>query len=226
MLIAIEGIDGSGKGTQAKLLLERAARDGHSAELLAFPMYEGSFFGQEIARYLNGEFGDVWSVHPRFAATLYAGDRFEARDRLWRLRAELDLVICDRYTPSNQAHQSVKLPASDRGDFFAWLDRLEHEVFGIPRPDLVVFLDLPPDRAAELIQRKATRAYTDRKADIHEVDEAYLRSVHESYHELSEGWGWVTIPCLRDGEVRPLDEIHEAIWSAIMEAGAIEPRTR
>jgi dTMP kinase len=226
MLIAIEGIDGSGKGTQAKLLLERAIREGHSSELLAFPMYEASFFGSEIARYLNGEFGDVWSVHPRLAATLYAGDRFEARDRLWRLRAGLDLVICDRYTPSNQAHQSVKLAKPERADFFAWLDRLEHEVFGIPRPDLVVFLDLPPERAAELIGRKSARAYTARKADIHEVDEGYLASVHAAYHALSEGWGWVTIPCLRDGEVRPLEEIHEEVWTAVLDAGVVGPDSR
>lgn len=226
MLIAIEGIDGSGKGTQAKLLLDRATREGHSAELFAFPMYEGTFFGGEIARYLNGEFGDVWSVHPRLAATLYAGDRFEVRDRLWRLRAGLDLVICDRYTPSNQAHQSVKLPEQERAEFFGWLDRLEHEVFGIPRPDLVVFLDLPPERAAELIGRKGTRAYTDRKADIHEVDEGYLANVHAAYHALSEGSGWVTVPCLREGEVRPLEEIHEQIWSAVLDAGVVGPDSR
>lgn len=221
MLIAIEGIDGSGKGTQAKLLLERARRAGRAAELFAFPMYEGSFFGGEIARYLNGEFGDVWSVHPRLAATLYAGDRFESRDRLWSLRRDLDLVVCDRYTPSNQAHQSVKLPEDERPAFFAWLDRLEHEVFGIPRPDLVIFLDLPPERAAELIQRKSARAYTDRKADIHEVDHDYLRSVHAAYHALSRQSDWVTISCLRGREVRPLEEIHEEIWRVAVSAGAV-----
>lgn len=220
MLIAIEGIDGSGKGTQAKLLLERARREGWTAELLAFPMYEGSFFGREIAGYLNGEFGDVWSVHPRLAATLYAGDRFETRDRLWSLRRELDLVICDRYTPSNQAHQSVKLPEDARPGFFAWLDRLEHEVFDIPRPDLVIFLDLPPDRAAELIQRKSARAYTDRKADIHEMDHDYLRSVHAAYGALSRQPGWVTIPCVGEGGVRPLEEIHDEIWAVATAARA------
>lgn len=221
MLIAIEGIDGSGKGTQAKLLLERARREGHSAELLAFPMYQDSFFGHEIGRYLNGEFGDVWSVHPRLTATLYAGDRFESRERLWRLRQETDLVVCDRYTPSNQAHQSVKLPEPERPAFFSWLDRLEHEVFGIPRPDLVIFLDLPPEMAAELIQRKSARTYTDRKADIHEMDDSYLRSVHTAYRALSEGERWATIPCVSAGGIRPLEEIHEAIWRTAVEAGAI-----
>jgi dTMP kinase len=221
MLIAIEGIDGSGKGTQAGLLLDRARREGATAELLAFPMYEQSFFGAEIGRYLNGEFGDVWSVHPRLAATLYAGDRFENRERLWRLRGELDLVICDRYTPSNQAHQSVKLPEHERPAFFAWLDALEHEVFGIPRPDLVVFLDLPPEVAAALIQRKSARSYTEQKADIHEVDAEYLRSVHTAYHQLSQRPGWVTISCMAGGGVRPLPEIHEEIWAEIERAGAI-----
>lgn len=215
MLIAIEGIDGSGKGTQSALLLERARREGRAAELIAFPTYEKSFFGKEIGRYLNGGFGDVWSVHPRLAATLYAGDRFESRDRLWALRDELDLLICDRYTPSNQAHQSVKLSAAERPAFFSWLRTLEHEVFGIPEPDLVVFLDLPPEAAAELVHRKASRSYTDRKADIHEVDVDYLREVHAAYRELSAGDGWVTIQCMADGDLRSLEEINAEIWSVV-----------
>lgn len=222
MLVALEGIDGSGKGTQAARLTERAAAEGLTAELLAFPTYENSFFGREIARYLNGAYGDVWSVHPRFAATLYAGDRFEYRDRLWRLRAERDLVVCDRYTGSNQAHQSVKLPAAEHAGFFHWLDTLEHQVYGIPRPDLVVFLDLPPETAATLIGRKSVRSYTDRKADIHEADVEYLARVHGAYAELSEQRGWTTVRCVRGGEVRPVDEIHEEIWTAIRAARAAE----
>lgn len=221
MLIAIEGIDGSGKATQAKRVVERARAAGHSAELLAFPTYEASFFGREIARYLNGEFGDVWSVHPRLAATLYAGDRFESRDRLWALRSDRDLVVCDRYTPSNQAHQSVKLPEEGRESFFAWLDALEHEVFGIPRPDLVLFLDLDPEAATRLIGTKGKRAYTERKADIHEVDTGYLASVHAAYRALSRRPGWVTIPCLEAGELRSVEAIHESIWSALTDAGAL-----
>lgn len=220
MLIAIEGIDGSGKGTQAKLLAERARREGATAELLSFPKYDG-FFGSEIARYLNGAFGDVWSVHPRLAATLYAGDRFESRDRLWGLRRGIDLVVCDRYTASNQAHQSVKLAPEEHQGFFAWLDALEHEVFGIPRADLVIFLDLPPHAAARLITRKPARGYTDRKADIHEVDVDYLGRVHAAYRQLSQRPGWATVPCLADGEVRPPDDIHEAVWALVEEAGAI-----
>lgn len=215
MLIAIEGIDGSGKGTQSALLLERARTEGRSAEMIAFPTYEKSFFGKEIGHYLNGGFGDVWAVHPRLAATLYAGDRFESRDRLWTLRAELDLLICDRYTPSNQAHQSVKLPAADRPAFFSWLRTLEHEVFGIPEPDLVVFLDLAPEAAAELVHRKAARAYTDRKADIHEVDVGYLREVHAAYRELSAGDGWATIRCQEGDDLRSLEDINAEIWSIV-----------
>lgn len=223
MLIAIEGIDGSGKGTQSRLLLERARREGATAELIAFPEYDG-FFGAEIGRYLNGGFGDVWSVHARLAATLYAGDRFESRDRLWQLRRELDLLICDRYTASNQAHQCVKLPESERAAFFSWLDALEHDVFGIPRPDLVIFLDLPPAAAARLITRKPTRSYTDRKADIHEVDTDYLGRVHAAYRALSTRPEWVTVPCAADGAVRAVDEIHEAVWAEVRRAGPLGAR--
>jgi dTMP kinase len=221
MLIAIEGIDGSGKGTQSRRLLERARAAGATAELFAFPMYEHSFFGREIGRYLNGAFGDVWAVHPRLAATLYAGDRFESRERVARLRAELDLLICDRYTASNQAHQAAKLPPEQRADFFRWVETLEHEVFGVPRPELVFFLDLPPEVAAELIQRKEARSYTERKADIHEVDAGYLAAVHAAYRELSARPEWVTIPCLAGGEVRPVEEIHEQIWAELERVGAV-----
>lgn len=218
MLVAIEGIDGSGKATQARLLVERSRGEGRSAELIAFPTYERSFFGAEIARYLNGEYGDVWSVHPRLAATLYAGDRFESRDRLWSLLEERDLVVCDRYTASNQAHQSVKLDAPARPEFFAWLDRLEHEVFGVPRADLTVFLDLPPRVAAGLIHRKEARSYTDRKADIHEVDSDYLQRVHAAYHELSSGPGWATIDCSNGEGVRSVEDIHAEVWRVVAEA--------
>lgn len=214
MLIAIEGIDGSGKGTQSRLLRERAEREGLRAELLAFPMYEHSFFGREIGRYLNGEFGDLWSVHPKLAATLYAGDRHESAARVQRLHQAGALVICDRYTASNQAHQAAKLPVEQWDGFFAWVETLEHEVLGVPRPDRVVFLDLPPAVAAGLIQRKEARSYTDRKADIHEGDADYLAQVHRAYGELSRRAGWVTVSCLEHGEVLPVEEIHRRVWEA------------
>lgn len=213
MLIAIEGIDGSGKGTQGRLLLERARREGLRAELLAFPMYERSFFGREIGRYLNGEFGDLWSVHPKLIATLYAGDRYESAAEVRRLRDELDLVICDRYTGSNQAHQAAKLPASERAAFFAWVDTMENDVFGVPRPDRVLFLDLPPEIASGLIAKKEARSYTDRKADIHEGDAGYLGAVHAAYRELSARPEWVTVSCAEGGEVLPIEAIHERVWA-------------
>lgn len=213
MLIAIEGIDGSGKGTQGRLLLERARREGLRAELLAFPMYDRSFFGREIGRYLNGEFGDLWSVHPKLAATLYAGDRHESAAEVRRLLETAELVICDRYTASNQAHQAAKLPAPERAEFFEWVERLEHEVLGVPRPDRVLFLDLPPEVTTGLVEKKAARSYTDRKADIHEGDAGYLGAVHAAYRELSARPEWVTISCIESGEVLPIDAVHERVWA-------------
>lgn len=213
MLIAIEGIDGSGKGTQARLLVERARREGLRAELLAFPMYDRSFFGREIGRYLNGQFGELWAVHPKLAATLYAGDRYESAAEVRRLLGEADLVVCDRYTASNQAHQAAKLPAAERAEFFGWVETLENEVFGVPRPDRVLFLDLPPAIASGLIEKKEARSYTDRKADIHEGDSGYLSAVHAAYRELSARSEWVTIPCAPGGEMLPIEAIHERVWT-------------
>lgn len=222
MIVAFEGIDGSGKGTQAALLRDRARREGLKVEMIAFPMYDASFFGGEIGRYLNGEFGDLWTVHPKLAATLYAGDRFESRERIATLRAGTDLLVCDRYTPSNQAHQSVKLPEPERAGFVAWVERLEHEVFHIPRPDRVVFLDMPPATAAGLVLRKSARSYTDRSADIHEVDVDYLTAVHAAYGALAARPEWLRISCVdRDGVLRPEADIHRDVWSTLRRAGAL-----
>jgi dTMP kinase len=215
MLVAIEGIDGSGKGTQAKLLLQRLVELGRPARLFSFPQYEHSFFGQEIGRYLNGHFGELNAVHPSLAALLYAGDRFEARDALGRLLGEGSVVVCDRYVGSNQAHQAAKLPPEERPAFFDWIEKLEYGVFGLPRPDLVIFLDLPPVIATELVHRKEARSYTDQAADIHEADWDYMRRVYGTYQQLAASHGWTRIPCVENGELRSAEAIRDAMWSEV-----------
>ena len=108
MLVVLEGIDGSGKGTQARLLVDALARRGFTARLFSFPCYDETFFGREVGRYLNGAFGDLHSVPPEFAALLYAGDRLEKRDELLVALRDADVVVCDRYVPSNFAHQAAR----------------------------------------------------------------------------------------------------------------------
>src|SRR4051812_41292006 len=113
MLVAIEGIDGSGKGTQTSRIVRRLSDSGSPATSVSFPMYDKTFFGGEVGKYLNGAFGELAQIHPKFAAMLYAGDRFQAKAELNRLLGSGQIVICDRYTGSNQAHQGARLPRSE-----------------------------------------------------------------------------------------------------------------
>src|SRR5947199_88862 len=134
-------------------------------------------------------------------------DRFQAKAELNALLASGQIVICDRYTGSNQAHQGARLPRSERAEFLSWVDTLEFEVFAIPRPDAVVLLDISAANASANVHQKAARSYTDRKADIHEADVSYLGAVRDAYLELASRGNWLVVSCERDGRLRTLDEI-------------------
>ena len=175
LLLAIEGIDGAGKGTQAGRLAERAAEHGRSVASFSFPLYDGNPFSRAVGDYLNGEFGAADEVHPELAALLYAGDRLHARPRIVAALRENDLVVCDRYVASNQAHQGGKLSGDARRRLLDWLEEVEYGEFALPRPQLVILLDAPVALARRLVGRKAARGYTTLEADIHEAD-----AVHSS----------------------------------------------
>lgn len=216
MLIAIEGIDGSGKGTQTSLLNEELKKRSYSVKTFQFPRYEETFFGNEIGLYLNGHFGDLMSVHPKLGALLYAGDRFESKTLVKQSCNEFDFVLCDRYTPSNQAHHAAKLPKKDWKSFFSWSETLEYEIFGIPKPDLILFLDLESSKASSLIQKKPERSYTEKKADIHEIDTDYQSNVHSAYLELAVKSPWVKIQCIENNQLKTAEEIHNRVMEAVL----------
>lgn len=159
-------------------------------------------FGEQIGRFLNGQFGPLDAVHPLLASVLYAGDRFESRQLLEQSLAEHAFVVCDRYVPSNIAHQGAKVFGAERQSLVDWILRLEHELFGLPRPDQVLYLDLPVPIAQDLIALKSPRNYTDRAADLQEADAAYLGRVRDVYLDLAATEpGWHTIRCV-DAEDR------------------------
>jgi dTMP kinase len=215
-LLALEGIDGSGKGTQAARLAERARAAGRSVAELSFPTYDGNPFAEAIAGYLNGDFGSADEVHPELAALLYAADRFHARPRLVQALETHDLVICDRYVASNAAHQGAKLEGEERRRLLHWLDGVEYGEFGLPRPDLVVLLDTPVALARSLVARKGARGYTTLEADIHEADAAHTAATREVYLELAERGNWrVVSTANEDGELRDVDEIADEVWESI-----------
>ena len=219
LLVAIEGIDGSGKGTQAGLLRDALVHSGRSCGLMAFPRYEATTFGRTIARYLNGEFGDLNAAGPHFAALLYAGDRFESLPLIQSELAARDVVIFDSYVPSNLAHQAAKLPATDRAAFIAWVESIEYGVYRLPRPDLVLFLDMPVNVAQQLIAQKPARKYTSRRADLHEADGDYLAETAQVYRELASlERGSRVVQCCEDGRPRTQQSVHLEILECVRAA--------
>jgi dTMP kinase len=219
-LVALEGIDGSGKGTQAARLAERAREAGRTVASFSFPTYDGNPFAQAVSGYLNGEFGSADEVHPELAALLYAADRFHARPQLVAAIASHDLVICDRYAASNAAHQGAKLHGDERRRLLDWLDAVEFGEFALPRPDLVVLLDTPVALARTLVGRKGARGYTTLEADIHEADAGHSAATREVYLELAQrfgrGGGWHVVPTAgEDGAPRGIDEIAGEIWELL-----------
>src|SRR5947208_2955764 len=216
LLLAIEGIDGAGKGTQAGRLAEKAAEHGRRVASFSFPLYDDNPFSRAVADYLNGEFGSADEVHPELAAMLYAGDRFHARPRLVAALAEHDLVVCDRYVGSNAAHQGAKLHGAARTRLLDWLDDVEYGEFGLPRPDLVVLLDAPVALARQLVGRKAARGYTTLEADIHEADAGHSGATREVYLELARRDGWRVVPtAAENGAVREAAEVAADVWSSV-----------
>lgn len=215
-IIAVEGIDGSGKGTQSKLVHSRLIELGYSAEFRSYPQYEQSFFGREVGSFLNGEFGTLDQVHPKLAALLYAGDRFESASKLSQEQSQFDFIICDRYTPSNIAHQSAKISnLRERIDFENWVYELENKVFSIPMADDVVLLDVDPQICGDLIEKKDTRSYTNEKRDLHESDMDYLRSVREAYLGLAAKNNWIVIECIVDGQLLAKIDIRDRIIESL-----------
>lgn len=222
VIIAIEGIDGSGKGTHAKRVEAKLKELGKTVTLFSFPRYQETEFGAAVGEYLNGDFGK--DVHPKLASVLYAVDRFESRGVVRAHNVVQDVVVCDRYVPSNLAHQCAKIcdcdPAVDEGmDLFRWILEMEHKTFNLPRPDMVICLDLPVKLACKLIELKRKRAYTDKKADLHEADHKYLEAVRRWYQRIGDELlyvpKWRTVNVHEDDEIRPVDDVFEDVWAEV-----------
>jgi dTMP kinase len=221
-LIAIEGIDGSGKGTQARRLQERLARQGRSACLLSFPRYEATRFGRAVGQFLDGQFGPLDSVHPQLASLLFAGDRFESKSVIAQATRDHEVVIFDRYVASNVAHQAARLPEPERTQLVHWIEDVEYGIFGLPQPERTILLDLPAATAQQLIALKSARSYTSKSADLHERDHDYLERVRHVYRELagiaapgsraSGRCDWECVSCVADGRLRTVEEIADELW--------------
>ncbi len=216
LLIALEGIDGSGKHTQARLLEHSLVSAGHPVYATGFPQYD-SWFGQMIGKFLNGELGPLESVDPRFAALLYAGDRFEAKSQLQSALQEGKIVLTDRYIASNMAHQVARAPIDQRSDLLRWIEYLEYTIYGLPRENLIVYLRVPPREAQKLVAKKAERSYTTATHDIQEDSLRHLEDAAEMYDMLSRSRPWATVQCFdaERGSMRMPEEIAAETLEAV-----------
>src|ERR1700739_1056043 len=193
-LIAIEGIDGSGKNTQARILEHVLTSRGYTVLATAFPQYE-SWFGTMVGKFLNGDFGALEHVDPHFSALLYAGDRLEAKPRLESALNNGKIVLVDRYVASNLAHQVARTPVDKRSEFLRWIEHLEYSIYGLPREDLILYLRVPPSQAQKLVAQKAERNYTRKTHDIQEKSLHHLEDAAEMYDMFSRSKPWATIQC-------------------------------
>lgn len=217
ILIAIEGIDGAGKGTQVQALVKRLQEAGRRCGTLQFPRYSETTFGAAIGDFLNGRFGTLNQVHPQLAAVLYAGDRFESKDVLLQLLADNDVVVLDRFTGSNLAHQAAKLEGEQRQELSTWIDHVEHTVFGLPRPDLNILIDISSDWSRQLVSRKAARDYTEQEADLQEADLSYQEKVRRCYLDVAnQRDDWTIVNSIDNaGNLKSVEEVNSDIFGQV-----------
>ena len=210
-LIVIEGTDGSGKSTQFRLLTERVAQEGHKFQKLVFPQYKEESSAL-IRMYLGGQFGTKPSdVNAYAASAFYAVDRYASYKKVWgQWYEEGGLVLSDRYTTSNAVHQASKESEETRGEFLRWLYEFEYDKLGLPRPDLVIYLDVPTDFTEKMMRSR--EAATNTSADIHEKDMDYLATCRRTGKAAARFYNWTVIECVRDGQMRSIEDIHEEIY--------------
>lgn len=216
-LIIIEGGDGSGKATQTAKLLERLQAEGYKARSVSFPNYH-SPAAEPIKMYLRGDFGkEASSVNAYVASTLYAIDRFASFRQDWqRFYEEGGIIIADRYTTSNMVHQMIKYTdLEERKIFLQWLDQLEYDLYGLPRPNAVILLDMPLSLSEALLAERTGKTGGN-TGDIHEQDRSHLIAVHDAYDMLVSTYDWHRVHCENENDqLRTIDDIHEEVYGIV-----------
>ena len=213
-LIVLEGIDGSGKSAQFRRLCARLEKDGIDYNHIVFPRYDQESSAL-IRMYLNGEFGTrPDDVNAYTASTFFAVDRFASYKKDWgAIYEDGGLFLSDRYTTSNAVHQGSKLSDDELPAFFRWLSDLEYGKMGLPKPDLVIYLEVDVETSLARMRRRQEKTHT--SADIHEKDIAYLERCLHTADMAADFYGWKRIPFRANGAERELEEKNEEIYRII-----------
>lgn len=214
-LIVIEGADGAGKATQTKFLVERLRNDGYEVETIDFPRYENNHFGKLIRECLDGKRGNFMDVDPRVVSALYAADRYESSKQINEWLSAGKMVVADRYVSANMLHQGAKISdESEREEFLNWLNEMEHGVFELPRPSLIIYLDVPHSVRKDLMGQDKTRT----KLDLAELMDEHQIATETSAKSLVASLNnWHPINCVGETGLRTREDIHEDVYRVTLE---------
>ena len=217
-LIVIDGTDGSGKATQTNLLIKRLKKEGRKVKVIDFPEYYSNFFGKFIGHCLSEQYYNFVKIHPKIASVLYAADRFESKDKLQKWIKDGYIVIANRYASANQIHQGGKISNTKKREaFIKWLAEMEYEVFKIPKPDAIFYLNVPIPIVLKLIEERnknqKRRYLGKKKKDVHEKDVNFLENSRKSALWLAKTQpSWIRIDCVVNGVLDTRENIHEKIY--------------
>ncbi len=218
--IVIDGTDGSGKATQADLLIKHLKKDGYRVKIADFPNYYENFFGKFIGHCLSEQYYNFVQVHPKISSVLFAADRFESREKIEKWLQAGNVVIANRYASSNQIHQGGKIAnIKKRENFLKWLEEMEYKVFKIPKPNAVFYLSVPTSFASTLIaerNKNIKRGYLGKKKDVYEKDMEFLENSYKSAMWLAKTQkGWAKVDCVKGNVLRTRENIHQEIYEKV-----------
>lgn len=216
-LFVIDGTDASGKQTQLKKLQERLEKENIDYKLVSFPNYDNPS-SSLIKMYLSGEFGEnAKEISPYIASTFFAVDRYATfKKELEEYYNNGGIILADRYTTANMVHQAGKIEnKEEREKFLNWLWDYEFNLYKLPVPTKVFFLDMPPEYAFKLMQNRENKFTHEDKKDIHERDKSHIIDSYNAACEVADKYNWVKIECVREGKIRTIEDIHEDIFKEI-----------
>ena len=218
-LFVIDGTDGSGKQTQLQKLKERLEEEKIDYKVVSFPNYD-SKTSTLVKMYLSGDFGkNAKDVSPYIASTFYAADRYATFQTEYKEYYENGgVILADRYTTSNMVHQAGKIKDKEERDkFLKWLWDFEFNLYGLPIPTEVFFLNMPVEKSLELIANRENKFTHESKKDIHESDKNHLLDSYSAACEVAKDYNWYEVICVRDDKIRTIEDIHEEIYNVIKE---------
>ncbi|ACD23875.1 thymidylate kinase [Clostridium botulinum] len=216
-LIIIEsGSDASGKATQAKKLYERLLEEGYNIKKITYPNYDSPAC-MPVKMYLSGEFGNKpEDVNAYVASTFFAIDRFASYNKEWKdFYDNGGIIISDRYTTSNMVHQAVKMDEEEKDKYLDWLYNLEFNLYKLPIPDCVMFLDVLPEISQKLMKDRNNKFTGEKEKDIHENNKDYLAKSYYNSLEIAEKYNWDKIKCNDGDNLKTIEEIHEEIYKKV-----------